>query len=139
MTRFTPNRLLALLLLGAATVSSGVLAAPTSSMNSGLSSTGVAEPQSPQSRTSPEQGSLSDVQRQGVEHANLVPPAGEGTSTSPPFCVIMVTDPEGLNVSSITSSTFIYLLISLSLSTLSNSSVKCLKKNMTFLKDSVID
>ncbi|KAJ3971891.1 hypothetical protein EV361DRAFT_181109 [Lentinula raphanica] len=72
-TRFTPTRVLALLLLGAATVSSGVLAAPTSSMNSGLSSTGVARSEGLQSRSSPEQGSLLDVQRRGVEHVNLVP------------------------------------------------------------------
>ncbi|KAJ3818746.1 hypothetical protein F5880DRAFT_1598212 [Lentinula raphanica] len=73
-TRFTPTRVLALLLLGAATVSSGVFAAPTtSSINSGRSSTGVARSEGLQSRSSPEQGSLLDVQRRGVEHVNLVP------------------------------------------------------------------
>ncbi|KAJ3752154.1 hypothetical protein EV360DRAFT_75610 [Lentinula raphanica] len=44
-TRFTPTRVLALLLLGAATVSFGVLAAPTtSSMDSDLFLTGLAPP-----------------------------------------------------------------------------------------------
>ncbi|KAJ3818129.1 hypothetical protein F5880DRAFT_1511219 [Lentinula raphanica] len=74
-TRFTPTRVLALLLLGAATVSSGVFAAPTtpSIRNSGLSSTGEARPaKGLQSRSSPEQGSLLDVQRRGDEHVNLV-------------------------------------------------------------------
>ncbi|KAJ3767425.1 hypothetical protein FB446DRAFT_820358 [Lentinula raphanica] len=76
--RYTPTRVLALLLLGAATVSSGVFAAPTTaSMNSGLSSTGVARPEGLQSRSSPEQGSLLDVQRRGVEDVNLVPRADE--------------------------------------------------------------
>ncbi|KAJ3754038.1 hypothetical protein EV360DRAFT_87224 [Lentinula raphanica] len=80
-TRFTPTRVLALLLLGAATVSSGVLAAPTSSINSGLSSTGVARSEGVQSRSSPEQGSLLDVQRRGVEHVNLVPRVDDDTRT----------------------------------------------------------
>ncbi|KAJ3971889.1 hypothetical protein EV361DRAFT_1033437 [Lentinula raphanica] len=76
MTRFTPTQLLALLLLGAATVSSGVLAAPTtSSMNSGPLLTGVAQPEGLQSHSSPGQGSLLDVKRRGIEYANLVPRA----------------------------------------------------------------
>ncbi|KAJ3752517.1 hypothetical protein EV360DRAFT_88674 [Lentinula raphanica] len=74
MIRSTPtSRSLALLLLAAATVSSGVLAAPTtSSRSSALHSTGV---EGLQFRSSPsEQGSLLDVQRQGVEpYVNLVP------------------------------------------------------------------
>ncbi|KAJ3818130.1 hypothetical protein F5880DRAFT_1601352, partial [Lentinula raphanica] len=81
-THFTPTRLLALLLLGAVTVSSGVLAAPaSSSMNSGPFLTGVARPEGLQSRSSLEQGSLLDVQRRGVEHVNLVPRAGDLWST----------------------------------------------------------
>ncbi|KAJ3752153.1 hypothetical protein EV360DRAFT_89027 [Lentinula raphanica] len=70
MTRFTPTRVLALLLLGAASVSSGVFAAPTSTplMNSGLSLTGVAQSEGLRSRSPPEQGSLLDVRRRGVEH-----------------------------------------------------------------------
>ncbi|KAJ3766779.1 hypothetical protein FB446DRAFT_368144 [Lentinula raphanica] len=77
MTRFTPTRVLTLLLLGAATVSSGVLAAPTSTplMNSGLSLTGVAQSEGLRSRSPPEQGSLLDVQRRGVEH--VAPQADE--------------------------------------------------------------
>ncbi|KAJ3819452.1 hypothetical protein F5880DRAFT_1616453 [Lentinula raphanica] len=73
MIRSTPtSRSLALLLLAAATVSSGILAAPTtSSRSSALHSTGV---EGLQFRSSPEQGSLLDVQRQGVEpYVNLVP------------------------------------------------------------------
>ncbi|KAJ3752516.1 hypothetical protein EV360DRAFT_88673 [Lentinula raphanica] len=66
-THFTPTQVIALLLLGAATASSGVLAAPTAPpMNSGLSSTG---------------GSLLDVQHRGVEHvSNLVPRAPDPLS-----------------------------------------------------------
>ncbi|KAJ3725746.1 hypothetical protein C8R42DRAFT_659016 [Lentinula raphanica] len=83
MTRSTPTRLLTLLLLGAATVSSGVLAAPTtSSMNSGPLLTGVAQPEGLQTRSSPEQGSLfKNIQCQGVEHVNLVPRADEELPT----------------------------------------------------------
>ncbi|KAJ3725736.1 hypothetical protein C8R42DRAFT_415354 [Lentinula raphanica] len=83
-TRFTPTRVLALLLLGAATVSSGVFAAPTtpSIRNSGLSSTGEARPvKGLQSRSSPEQGSLLDVQRRGDEHVNLVPQTNDDLSS----------------------------------------------------------
>ncbi|KAJ3752518.1 hypothetical protein EV360DRAFT_88675 [Lentinula raphanica] len=83
MTRSTPTRLLTLLLLGAATVSSGVLAAPTtSSMNSGPLLTGVAQPEGLQTRSSPEQGSLfKNIRCQGVEHVNLVPRADEELPT----------------------------------------------------------
>ncbi|KAJ3768360.1 hypothetical protein FB446DRAFT_751960 [Lentinula raphanica] len=74
-THFTPTQVIALLLLGAATASSGVLAAPTAPpMNSGLSSTGVARPEGQQSCSFLKQGSLLDVQHRGVEHvSNLVP------------------------------------------------------------------
>ncbi|KAJ3768140.1 hypothetical protein FB446DRAFT_792539 [Lentinula raphanica] len=81
MTRSISPRVLAVLLLGAA-ISSSVLAAPT--MNSSPFLSGA---RGLQSRSSvPEQGSLSDFQRRGVEHVNLVPRtqenAGEHGSTN---------------------------------------------------------
>ncbi|KAJ3725743.1 hypothetical protein C8R42DRAFT_639560 [Lentinula raphanica] len=81
MTRFTPTRLLTLLLLGAATVSSGVLAAPTtSSMDSALSSTGAT--------------------LGGVEHVNLAPRADDSIPANAIALQFRAarTDPEGFNV-----------------------------------------
>ncbi|KAJ3819450.1 hypothetical protein F5880DRAFT_1704998 [Lentinula raphanica] len=82
MTRSSPTQVIALLLLGAATASSGVLAAPTAPpMDSGLSSTGVARPEGQQSCSFLKQGSLLDVQHRGVEHvSNLVPRAPDPLS-----------------------------------------------------------
>ncbi|KAJ3766783.1 hypothetical protein FB446DRAFT_823904 [Lentinula raphanica] len=95
MIRSTPtSRSLALLLLAAATVFSGVLAAPTtSSMNSGPLLTRVAQLEGLQTRSSPEQGSLfKNIRCQGVEHVNFVPRAELPTLQELDFKIVLHSD-----------------------------------------------